>query len=294
MSTLIFIDTNIYLDFYRIRGTDATLSILKHFDTNRDHIITTSEVEMEYKKNRQRVILESLGNLKTPDFSNLTLPAFFRESKRHKSIIKTQKSLSEQIQKLKDRTAKLLESPGRNDQVYMVLQRLFRAKGDCHLTRTEKVRFKIRELAQKRFILGYPPRKPSDTSMVDAINWEWIVYCAQHCSNDIVIVSRDSDYGVHHENKSILNDWLLLEFKERVSHKRSILLTNRLTEAFKQALIVVSTEEEQTEQELLKTKISTSDSLSQLPNFDPSWSNETKIKWFKAFDELLKNNLSKL
>ena len=254
MSTLIFIDTNIYLDFYRVRGTDATLSILKHFDENHDRIITTSEVEMEYKKNRQRVIIESLSNLKPQDSSNLIVPAFLRESKRNKSILRIQKSLSDQIRKLKDRTTKLIESPGRNDPVYMVLQRLFKAKGDCHLTRTEKVRFQIRELAQKRFVLGYPPRKPSDTSMVDAINWEWIVYCAQHCSSDIVIVSRDSDYGVHHEGRSILNDWLLLEFKERVSHKRPVLLTNRLTDAFKQASISVSTEEERFEQELLESK----------------------------------------
>ena len=261
MSTLIFIDTNIYLDFYRVRGTDATLSILKHFDENHDRIITTSEVEMEYKKNRQRVIIESLSNLKPQDSSNLIVPAFLRESKRNRSIIKRQKSLSSQIQKLKDRTAKLIESPGRNDPVYMTLQRLFKAKGDCHLTRNDKVRFQIRELAQKRFILGYPPRKPSDTSIVDAINWEWIIYCAQHCSSDIIIVSRDSDYGVHHRGSSILNDWLLLEFKERVSHKRPILLTNRLTDAFKQASISVSTEEEQLEQELLKSTSSLSDVL---------------------------------
>jgi len=252
MSTLIFIDTNIYLDFYRVRGTDATLSILKHFDANHDRIITTSEVEMEYKKNRQRVIIESLSTFKPQDSSNLLMPAFLRESKRNKSIIKTQKGLSDQIQKLKDRTARLLISPGRNDPVYMALQRLFKTKGDCHLTRTEKVRFQVRELAQKRFFLGYPPRKPSDTSIVDAINWEWIIYCAQHCSSDIVIVSRDSDYGIYHEGKSILNDWLLLEFKERVSQKRSILLTNKLTEAFKKASIIVSTEEEKSEEKLLE------------------------------------------
>jgi len=256
MSTLIFIDTNIYLDFYRVRGTDVTLSILKHFDVNHDIIITTSEVEMEYKKNRQRVIIESLSNLKPQDSSNLIVPAFLKESKRNKSILRTQRSLFAQTRKLKDRTAKLLDSPGRNDPVYMALQRLFKSKCDCHLTRTEKVRFQIRELAKKRFVLGYPPRKPSDTSMVDAINWEWIVYCAQHCSSDVVIVSRDSDYGVHHEGRSILNDWLLLEFKERVSHKRSILLTNLLTDAFKQASISVSTEEERFEQELLESKSS--------------------------------------
>lgn len=297
MSTLIFIDTNIYLDFYRVRGTGATLSILKHFDANHNRIITTSEVEMEYKKNRQRVIIESLSTLKPQDSSNLVVPAFLRESKRNKAIIRRQKGLSDQIRKLKERTAKLLISPGRNDPVYMALQRLFKTKGDCHLTRTEKVRFQIRELAQKRFVLGYPPRKPSDTSIVDAINWEWIVYCAQHCSSDIVIVSRDSDYGIHHEGKSILNDWLLLEFKERISHKRSILLTNKLTEAFKQASITVSTEEEKSEDQLLEEIRRVNDLLKSYTLNDETLLRNTFMNFenidSKIIEEMVRDILSK-
>jgi hypothetical protein len=33
--------------------------------------------------------------------------------------------------------------------------------------------------------------------------------------------------------------------------------------------------------------------LSKFPDFDPSWSEEIKVKWFSAFDELLKKGLSK-
>ena len=33
--------------------------------------------------------------------------------------------------------------------------------------------------------------------------------------------------------------------------------------------------------------------LSKFPNFDPSWPDEIKIKWFSAFDEMLKKGLSK-
>ncbi len=33
--------------------------------------------------------------------------------------------------------------------------------------------------------------------------------------------------------------------------------------------------------------------LSKFPNFDPSWSDELKMKWFAAFDELLKKGLNK-
>ena len=33
--------------------------------------------------------------------------------------------------------------------------------------------------------------------------------------------------------------------------------------------------------------------LSKFPNFDPSWNDEVKMKWFAAFDELLKKGLAK-
>jgi hypothetical protein len=127
----------------------------------------------------------------------------------------------------------------------------FKAKKGCHLTRDKKVRFEIRELAEKRFMLGYPPKKPRDNTMVDAINWEWIIYCAQNCPDDVVIISRDTDYGEHHKNRSFLNDWLYQEFKERVSRKRTIVFTRRLAEGFKLAGISVSEEEERVEEKFL-------------------------------------------
>ena len=33
--------------------------------------------------------------------------------------------------------------------------------------------------------------------------------------------------------------------------------------------------------------------LSKFPNFDPSWKDEIKIKWFSAFDEMLKKGQPK-
>jgi hypothetical protein len=83
--------------------------------------------------------------------------------------------------------------------------------------------------------LGYPPRKAGDVSIGDAINWEWIIWCAQNSNKNhhILIVSRDGEYGVAYEDKVILNDWLRREFKDRISQKRKIELTNRLTVAMK-------------------------------------------------------------
>src|SRR5437763_1762209 len=82
--------------------------------------------------------------------------------------------------------------------------------------RSNKVRFTIRNLARKRFALGYPPRKQNATSLGDSINWEWIVHCAINSDDyhNVLIVSRDSDYGVNYEGEATLNDWLYREFKE--------------------------------------------------------------------------------
>ncbi len=255
MSALLFIDTNIYLDFYRVRGSGTSLSMLKHFAGNLDRIITTTEVEMEYKKNRQSVILLSLNSIKPGDIGNIIVPDFLKESQLNTSLINTRKQLVQKINKLRDRTSKLLEDPSSYDPVYKVLQRLFKAREKCHLYRTHdrKLRDEIRNLAQKRFMLGYPPKKDRDLSINDAINWEWIIYCAKNCNSDIVIVSRDSDYGIVSSGDAILNDWLRQEFKERVRNKRSIILTNRLAEGFKRASIQVTKQEEEEEQRHIQT-----------------------------------------
>ena len=60
MSTLVFIDTNIFLDFYRIDVLEAGLSILDHIKLNHNLMITSSQVEMEFYKNRQKVIIDEL------------------------------------------------------------------------------------------------------------------------------------------------------------------------------------------------------------------------------------------
>ena len=101
--------------------------------------------------------------------------------------------------------------------------------------------------------MGYPPRKKEDTSMGDAVNWEWILHCAKESGKHIIIVSRDSDYGITYDDESILNDALEQEFSERVSHRRQIILTDKLTYAFKKASISVTKKEVTQESELIKS-----------------------------------------
>lgn len=251
MDALIFVDTNILLDFYRVRGGGVGLELLDLIEAHKDVLITGSQVEMEYKKNRQRVILEALNAQKTPDWSGLTSPAFLSDAQPAQIIAKSKKTITTQQAKLKSRIASILDKPNVSDPVFKTLSRVFKNNCEYNLARDKKVRYTVRTLARKRFVLGYPPRKQNDTSIGDAVNWEWIVHCAKASGKDIIIVTRDTDYGISYDGKFFLNDWLHLEFKERISQKRKIVLTDRLSHAFKLVAIPVSAKAEEEENALV-------------------------------------------
>jgi hypothetical protein len=252
LDALVFIDTNILLDFYRVRGWEGGLSVLDHISANHARLITGSQVEMEFKKNRQRVILDSLGKAKGPDWSGLSVPTFLQDSKPNKALETARKQVDAQVKAMRSRIEKVFSDPARHDPVYRVAQALFRSESALNLARDKDARFNVRRLAMKRFALGYPPRKEGDTSIGDAINWEWIVRCANETGKHVIIVSRDSDYGHSFQKTPVINDWLRQEFCERTSPRRQIVLTDRLTEAFKRISVPVTKEEVEQEEGLIE------------------------------------------
>lgn len=263
MDALVFIDTNIFLDFYRIRKTNVSMKYLEEIEKHKELIIINTQVEMEFKKNRQSVILESLAEVRKFDVPNLSVPMILNDTKTVDLISKSKNEIKLNKKKLTDRIEKILKNTNQ-DPVYKSLEKLFRHKSEINLSRENKLRFSIRNLAKKRFILGYPPRKKSDNSIGDAINWEWIIYCAQKTGKQIILVTRDTDFGAIDPTESYLNDWLNQEFKERVGRRRKIILTDKLSQAFKLLKIPVSTEmieeEQKVSQIIMKNKF-------QYPNY---------------------------
>jgi predicted nucleic acid-binding protein len=247
---LVFIDTNILLDFYRL-GSESAKRQLALLDKHKESVITCEQVYMEYLKNRQKVIAENIKQLKKPPTAQV--PGIIADYQAAKSMGKQLEAASEKFNEVIAKIEKILEDPATHDEVFKALKRLFDHDWQFNLKRPDSLRFKIRNLARKRFCLGYPPRKQSDTSIGDAINWEWILWCAQNSTENqnILIVSRDTDYGITYDKSPVLNDWLRREFKERVGQKRKIELTNRLTVALKRLDENVTPEDEKEESELI-------------------------------------------
>ncbi len=246
---LLFIDTNIYLDFYRTRS-DTAMSMLNHIEALQPILIMNYQVEMEFKKNRQKVIVDAFKSLKTPD--KLHRPGVLSDDRSYHALTQDIEDASKRIKLLRERLERIILNPGRNDPVYKVMQRLFNKSGPYNLRRGMKVRHQIKRRAWRRFVLGYPPRKKEDTSIGDALNWEWIIELATQNTVDIAIVSRDSDYGIIFEDKSIINDWLKLEFKDRTSKRRNIILYKKLSDALSEFEVTITEQERSDEDELMK------------------------------------------
>ena len=236
---LLFVDTNIWLDFYRPRQSDVALDLLGRLEKIKDKIIVTHILEMEYKSNRQSAILEGLKQLNQQKMPP-TL-GIFSEAKASKSIEKHHEAIEIRLRALKKRLQRALTHPQQHDRVYQTCQRIFGRESELVFGIKSDRRLKrvIREKAMRRFVLGCPPRKGDDTSIGDAINWEWMVRCAERHEAELVILTRDSDYGPQFEQRVLLNDHLKQEFKERVSKKRDVLVYKSASAALKHFHVAV-------------------------------------------------------
>lgn len=249
-TALLFIDANIFLDFYRVANASARIELLELIEKVQDRIITGAQVEMEYYKNRQNAILLTLEQYKAQQMPALTPPAFLIGAKPAADIAAAKQVISKETKSIEEHLVQIIADPATHDPVFKTLGRFFRNPSPFNLRykqETWKVIKEVRETAAKRYSLGYPPRKHDDTSLGDAVNWEWVLRCANDSGCDVIIVSNDGDYGVIRKEGCYLNDYLRMQFAEYVAEKHAarlpkITLTNLLSVAFKLIKVPVSDE----------------------------------------------------
>ncbi|MFO1099222.1 MAG: PIN domain-containing protein [Xanthobacteraceae bacterium] len=171
LKKLLFVDTNIWLDFYRARN-ETGLALLEHVESVANKIIVTYQLETEFKKNRQTAILEGERELKSP--GQIPRLGIFSDAKASAILSKSIKEADKRVKTLKAKLTKVLENPAVHDPVYKACQRIFHKTDALALTRDNPLRHSIRRKAFRCFLHGCPPRKKTDTSIGDAFNWEWM------------------------------------------------------------------------------------------------------------------------
>src|SRR5258708_13525715 len=248
--SLLFVDTNIFLDFYRAMKS-ADFRLLGRLESIHDRIITSGQVEMEFQKNRQKLMLASFQKLVLKERPEI--PGLFLNTPKGEKLSAALVQVEQSLKVLKESLSGAMKNPKANDPVYKAANDVFAFESEFNLNRAKQERYRIRRLARRRFVLGYPPRKDRDTSIGDAVNWEWIVECAKKSERSVIIVSRDGDYGLQFAGESYLNEWLRQEFSERVGRKSHVTLTESLSSALKQIKVHVTPAEEEAEKNLIQT-----------------------------------------
>lgn len=237
---LIFVDTNIFLDFYRMSGGEAAKKQIAFINNNSQYLITTDLVKMEFLKNRQKIILDTLKEVKQ-DIQHKQLPPILLDT----NIASATKTITNNYNKQKNKTQsyveKILHNPTTKDDVYKCVQK-FSSKSELFLDIQSDIGKDIILKARHRWELGYPPRKNSDTSINDAVNWEWILNCTKKHNANVVIVTRDEDYGAKHNHIMYLNDLLAKEFSQKNGTRKKIHITQKLSEAMKRLNVSVTKE----------------------------------------------------
>ena len=111
---LLFIDTNVWLDFYRARN-DTGLKLLKQVEALTDKLVVTYQLESEFKRNRQNVLMDSWENLKPP--IDLGFPNIVAETKASKMLAAHMKEAKARVARVRKLIARAMTTP-RHDPVY--------------------------------------------------------------------------------------------------------------------------------------------------------------------------------
>lgn len=227
--TILFIDANILLRFYDSNANDFRC-LLSTLQDVREHLFITAQVTDEVRRNRVRVLRNSLNSYRAlAKHQTARLPEHFdqdnpgRARSWNESWKKTQTSISKLHDELDNYGKELLAKVGKSeDSVSALLDSIF--EGAQKPTATEL------QAAEKRKKLGNPPGKHCDP-IGDELTWEQILN-RYDGSQELWIVSADSDFYDTFQGEYILNAHLRAELNAKAgAHPSQVRIFDKLSDA---------------------------------------------------------------
>lgn len=202
----LFLDTNIYLNFYDYSDDeiDELKKILVSIDHKKIKLYTTEQVYHEFKRNREWKIHNALKLFHSS--STWNLPNLIKEHDQYNELLSAKKSFEKTKTLILSEMEEKIES---NElEADILIKKLFKAS--TYIKYNEDIINK----AKNRFDLWNPPWK--DKSYWDSINRE-ILLNEVPLKVDLVFIADDKDYRSIRDSKK-LNPYL---FDERYSKKES-------------------------------------------------------------------------
>ncbi len=211
MEVNLFLDTNVYLDYFRSSSKGA-LDPLRRLtalvQSKEITLLLPEQVVHEYQRQRRKVAEETrellLEASKYAPFAHLVLG---KEKREVKSVSRAVKEVKDSIAELVKKYDEQIESE--DTEADKLIKRLFKKA-----KRFEESDELIKR-AHSRYLKGNPPRK-TDHSYGDAIVWE--VLLEEAVGESLTLISKDSDYTERQKGKKALNSFLKGEWAQKSTH----------------------------------------------------------------------------
>jgi len=209
----IYIDTNVYLDFYQ--STTDRLTVFKEIDKYSSKVVITRQTADEFLRNRVSRLADISKQVDKSSSSGIYTTAIVLAMEQFKEIDEHQKS----IKKLASEISRTLDSwkdDANADPVLIEFYKIFKKSKFLEHSPEAVTR------ATQRKLIGNPPTSPDKYTIGDELIWETLLEGAK---DDLIIVSRDHTFVV---NQSLLK----LEFKEKTGFELRC-VTKSISEALK-------------------------------------------------------------
>ena len=229
----IFIDTNTFLDFYQ--STHEPINILKDLNKNCKHFVLTEQSIDEFERNRDRIIERLISQVdKSIAFTPHTT-SIVRQHKKFEKIVEKKKELEELRKEIVVDLNKLLslKTPDPVRKAFLDIyskSEVFEIDDDVY------------QRAQRRRLLGNPPRSSNKDTIADEAHWESLLKFSKY---DLVLLTRDDTF---HQNGRFLET----EYKSKTGYTVK-LITRSISEALGKVGVSTSDEtKEYDDEQLLK------------------------------------------
>lgn len=217
----LFIDTNIFLDFYHLSGGDIEElhKLTALLEEGKLKLLIPRQLCDEFKRNRDNKIKDAMNEFQKAKFS-VRFPAFCKLYPQYndlQSLLKEANNKHAELYKtaMEDIRSLALKADGLIADLFSKAQII-------------EIHKDVFNSAINRFRLGNPPGKKKVT-MGDEINWECILNHAP-ADEDLHLVSGDSDYSSVMDADKI-NKYLYDEWQN--AKKSNIIFYRTLQEFFK-------------------------------------------------------------
>lgn len=263
MSAL-FLDANIYLDFYRF-GVDDIVEMEKLIaiiEGKEVKIFANQHLHDEVARNREKVLAQSLSDLRSKNHS-IKLPNYCGGLDERKSLNEALKEANIKHSELVSKVSELISQKSLEaDKLISTINEI-----SSELNADEK----LLTLARQRVEFGNPPGK--NGSLGDSLHWESLL--ANKSIYHLDFVSRDADFASELEPNKF-KDFLSSEWKEKKGSWTNITLFRSLGDYFKTRYPDIMLSDEQDKNDLI-AQLQTS------PNFSTTHFLIAKLEGYSFF-----------